>query len=208
MNIKVFSPLLLIALLHSPALASQELTSLIRCHEALNDKSEGRSTKLSLDAATPFLLPSGKNLYFVTDESVAVIENKFAGQEVVIQLTDNKTTFYRKLSFQKNGEAGTISFDNITADDQKKALTPTTQLDDKSLNLIKKELLKRMESVTAEYQNKYNPEGTIEALSICNRVTSPELQKSLEKQISFYEKLARRKSSGKGDKAKNPYGTK
>lgn len=197
--------LLLVASIQSTsALASQELSALIRCHEALNDKSDGKSTKLSLETATPFLIPTGKRLYFVTNDSVSVLDNKFSGQDIIVQLQENKGAFFRKVSFQKNGELGTISFEEVSTADKKTALTTSSQLDENSLNIIKKELVRRMNSVTGEYQNKYDPAGTIEALNICSAVKSPELQKSLEKQVSYYQKLNKGKYSGKSDKSTKP----
>lgn len=206
---KISYPLaVLVALLQSTSVfASQELSALIRCHEALNDKSDGKSTKLSLDAATPFVIPSGKNLYFVTKDSVAVLANKFSSQDIIIQLQENNTAFFRKVSFQKSGELGSISYEEVSTQDKKTALTASTQLDENSLNIIKKELVRRMNSVTGEYQNKYNPARTIEALNICKDVKSPELQTSLEKQVQFYQKLGKGKYSGKTEKPKNSGGT-
>lgn len=200
--------LLLVASIQSTsAFASQELNALIRCHEALDDKSDGKSTKLTLETATPFVIPSGKRLFFVTNDSVSVLENKFSGQDIIVQLQENKTTFFRKISFQKNGELGTISYEEVPATDKKAAVSTSTQLDENSLNIIKKELVRRMNSVTGEYQNKYDPAGTIEALNVCSEVKSPELQKSLDKQVSFYQKLNKGKYSGKSEKSKPSGGT-
>lgn len=208
MNKKSILLVLMCALFSTSAGASQELSNIIRCHEALDGKSEGRSTKLSAENATPFVILAGKSLYFVTNESVSVVSHKFHNQDVTFALSEKGQLLYRKVNFNKSGELAGISFEEPTAQDIKNAVSPSAQLDDESLNLLKKELLRRMNSVTAEYQNKYDPEGTIESLSVCRRVKSPELAKSLEKQVSFYEKLVRKKYSGKSSEQKKATGTK
>ncbi|MEK2644764.1 hypothetical protein [Bdellovibrio sp. BCCA] len=190
-----------------PALASQELTNLIRCHEALDGKADARTFKLTTDSATPFEFSSGKKLYFVTDESIGVLENKYADKSLVIRLDEKKQPFYRVLNFQKNGTLGNVSFQEPTKEQKAHAETPSAQLDKSLLDLLKKELIRQMNSVTSEYQNKYDPAGTIESLNVCRKVDSPEMQKSIDKQIAFYEKLVR-KNGGKGSYQNKSSGTK
>lgn len=176
-----------------PAQASQELKSLTQCHEALDGRADARTFKLNMEGATPFVLPAGKKLYFVTDESISSLENKYAGQDIVIHLIEQKKDFHRKMTLQKNGSPGSVSFQDPSQNEKEKAITPSAELDEVSLGLLKKEILRQVNSTIGEYQNKYDPQGTIEALSVCKKVSSPELQVSLEKQIAFYEKLARNK---------------
>ncbi|WP_413569855.1 hypothetical protein ACLWBD_05175 [Bdellovibrio sp. HCB117] len=179
-------------LISTSALASQDLKNVVRCHEALNDKSEGRSHKLGLETATPIVLPWGKHLYFITDSSSYVIDNKFAGKDAVFHLEDSKMP-YVKMSFQANGEIGGISYAEVSKEEKQKAETPKAKLDDATLTIFKKDLVRRMNSVTGEYQNKYDPQDTMDALLKCREVYSSELQKSLDKNLAFYEKLVRKK---------------
>ncbi len=180
----------------SLALASQELQALIRCHEALDGKADARTMKLDLSSPTPFLWNTGKKIYFVTADSIAVLENKFAGKDIVLRLDEKHQPFYRKISFLKDGSVGTVSFEDVKPVQKEKAETPHAQLDEASLSALTKELVRQMDSVTGEYQNKYDPQGTIESLNVCRAVKSPAMQKSLEKQIAFYEKLVKKKNPG------------
>lgn len=175
--------------------ANQELTTLIRCHEALDGKSEGRSEKLSTTSATPFMIPSGKELYFVTESSVSVLKNDFADKDIVVRLEEKDGPVFRKIGFRKDGSLAVVSFQDLSKEQKQNALSPRSKLDPASLEIIKKDLVKRMNSVTGEYQNKYDPEGTVDALNTCASVKSAELQKSLDKQVAFYKKLVKKKSS-------------
>ncbi|KYG62771.1 hypothetical protein AZI87_15960 [Bdellovibrio bacteriovorus] len=190
-NLLVFS-----FLISTSALASQELKNVVRCHEALNDKSEGRSHKLGLETATPIVLPWGKHLYFITDSSSYVIDNKYSGKEAVFRLEDSKMP-YVKISFQANGEIGGMSYAELSKEEKQKAEAPKAKLDGATLAIFKKDLVRRMNSVTGEYQNKYDPQGTIDALLECRNVNYPELQKSLDKQLPFYEKLLKKSGTKK-----------
>ncbi|UXR63425.1 hypothetical protein EZJ49_10095 [Bdellovibrio bacteriovorus] len=181
-----------------PAFASQELKNLIACHEALDGKSEARTQKLNLESPTPFVLNANKKLYFFTDTSVGVLPNTYANKSLVVQLTEKQKPFYRALQFQKNGDVGNISFQDVTAEQKATSEAPKAQLDESSLKILKKELLRQMNSVTGEYQNKYDPSGTIESLNICRKVDLPEMQKSIDKQVAFYEKLVKNKKSSGG----------
>lgn len=173
---------------------ASEVGSIVRCHEALNDKSEGKSEKLSMSTATPIMIPAGKNLYFVTETSILVLKNTFLNKDVIIRIDEKQSPVFSKINFGKDGSFGGISFQDLTAAEKQSAVTPRAQLDEESLNVVKKELIKRMNSVTGEYQNKYDPQATIDALNVCSEVKSPELQKSLAKQLPFYE--ARLKKNG------------
>ncbi|WP_374000017.1 hypothetical protein [Bdellovibrio bacteriovorus] len=178
-----------------PALASQELKNLIACHEALDGKADIRSTKLSLESATPFMLVTKQKLYFYTDTSAGVLPNKYADKSLIVQLTEKQKPFYRLIQFQKNGDVGNVSFQDVTSQQKSASETPKAQLDEGSLKVLKRELVRQMNSVTAEYQNKYDPAGTIESLNTCRKVESPEMQKSIDKQVAFYEKLLKKKGS-------------
>ncbi|WP_374029898.1 hypothetical protein [Bdellovibrio bacteriovorus] len=199
---------LFLGLFSLQAHASQELNQLIQCHEALDGKSEGQSNKLSIETPTPILVPSGKKLYFVTQKSIYVTDNTFADKDVVIRLENHPAPFFRKLSFRKNGELGNIDYAEVTSDQKKNAVEPRAALDDKSLSVVKKDLLKRMNSVMGEYQNKYDPQDTLDALLKCRNVSSSELQKSLDKNVAYYEKMARKKKSAGGSYNKSAPGTK
>lgn len=172
---------------------NQELKSIVACHEALIDKSDGRSTKLDYDGPTPFVVPSGKSLYFVTQDSVAVLKNDFVDKTIIVKLRENDIPIHRKISFQKDGSLGTVSFEKLSEEEIKSAVRPIPQLDNEGLNILKKELLRRMNSVTGEYQNKYNPQATIASLEECRKVKSAELNASIDKQIAFYQKLSSKK---------------
>ena len=163
-----------------------ELASLIQCHEALDGKSEGRSHLLSTIARTPILIPSGKKLYFITEKSIHVIENTFANKEVVFKIEDQQGVFFSKISFTKNGSVANLSFTDLSKEEKHTAIQPRANLGEASLSILKNELTKRMNSVSGEYQNKYNPQNTLDALAKCSNVKSNELQKSLAKQESFY----------------------
>ncbi|KHD89370.1 MAG: hypothetical protein OM95_03065 [Bdellovibrio sp. ArHS] len=201
----LFLPFAFVLCASSYAQTSQELTNIVRCHESLNDKSEGQSQKLGLESPTPIALPWGKTIYFITDSSIYSIEHKFAGQDVVFHLEDNKTP-YVKMGFQKDGSLGGISYAELSKEEKGKAIAPKAKLDQATLHVFKKELVRRMNSVTGEYQNKYDPQGTIDALSECRKVNDPELQKSLDKQLPFYEKLL--KKAGKNKYQKDSSGKK
>jgi hypothetical protein len=172
---------------------SSELKSLIACHEALMDKSDGRSAKLVYDGPTPFVIPKGKHLFFVTNDSIDIIENNFAKKSIVFKLREAEVSLYRKVNFQADGSLGTISFEKPGDEELKSAIRPMSKLDNDTLNVVKKELLRRMNSVTGEYQNKYNPQATIASLEECRKVKSDELQASIQKQIAFYQKLSPKK---------------
>lgn len=182
--------------------ASQELAALTRCHEALNDKSAGRSEKLNTDQATPILISSGKNIYFFTEKSIYVLENKFADKEIVVKIDEAGNSFFRKINIKKNGSLGSISFQDLTSLEKQNALIARAQLDSNSLEILKKDLITRMKSVSGEYQNKYAPQETIEALNQCVSVKSPELQKSLDQQVTYYKSITRK--NNRYNKPKNP----
>ncbi|AFY02022.1 hypothetical protein [Bdellovibrio bacteriovorus] len=184
------------------ASASQELSQVIACHEALDGKSDARTFKLETTSPTPFTLISGKRIYFITDHSVSVLDHKYANQSMTVKLEEKGQPFYRTINFQKDGTVGNVSFEDTTKEAKAQAVTPKAQLDPDSIALIKKELLRQMNSVTGEYQNKYDPEDTLHALNICRQVESKELAASIDKQSAFYEKLLHRKASYKYQKAK------
>lgn len=189
-------------LFHSQVLASQELAKVIACHEALDGKADARSFKLDTTSATPFTLISGKKIYFVTSDSVSVLNHKFANQRMTVKLEEKGQPFYRTISFQKDGSIASVSFDDTTKEDKAQAVETRAQLDADSLKLLNKELLRQMNSVTGEYQNKYDPEDTLHALNICRQIESKELQASIDKQSAFYEKLLHRKAGYKYQKTK------
>lgn len=172
------------------ATASEELKKVIQCHEALDGKSSGNTEKLSYESATPFALPATKKIYFVTDKSIYSIEDKFQGKDLLIHLIDKDKDFYRKMAITSSGKIGSISYDEIK--DKKDAQEPKAQLDDEILGLFKKDLVRRVSSMMGEYQNKYDPQDTLNAINICNEIKSPEMQKAVEKQTAFYEKLLKK----------------
>lgn len=185
-----------------PALASQELAQIIACHEALDGKSDSRTFKLETTSPTPFTLISGKRIYFITDQTINVLDHKYANQSMTVKLEEKGQPFYRTINFQKDGTIGNVSFEEAPREAKAQAVTPKAQLDPDSIALLKKELLRQMNSVTGEYQNKYDPEDTLHALNICRDVESKELAASIDKQSAFYEKLLHRKASYKYQKAK------
>lgn len=189
-------------LISSFSYASNDLKQLTRCHEALNDKSAGRSEKLNTDQATPILISSGKNIYFFTEKSIYVLENKFEDKDIVVKIEEAGNSFFRKLNIKKDGSLGSISFQDLTTQEKQNALLARAQLDSDSLEILKKDLIKRMQSVSGEYQNRYAPQQTIEALNQCLAVKSPELQKSLDQQVSYYNSLL--KKNTRYNKSKNP----
>lgn len=199
MNKYVALPLLFLAST-SFAGGSQELQSLIRCHEALVDKADAQSFKLSDDGPTPIGLVSGQKVYFYTDTSAGVLDQGFAGKTVTVQLREKQKDFYRNITFNEKGSLGSLSFQEPTSEQKGKSLQPKAQLDGTSLNILKRELIRQISSVSSEYQNKYDPEGTIAALNICKEIDSADLKKTADKQIEFFEKIASKKKG-----RSNPY---
>lgn len=199
----IFVPSVAICVLTgSVSYASKELNALTRCHEALTDKSEGRSEKLSTTTATPIMISSGKNIFFYTEKSVHVVQNKFSDKDVVFKLEEGESSLYHKINFKKNGTLGSISYQDLTKDEKQGAVPARTQLDTDSLDILKKDLIKRMNSVNGEYQNKYDPQATIDAINQCADIKSPELQTSLDKQVGYYRAMT--KKASKYHKPKSP----
>lgn len=173
--------------------SSSELTNIIKCHEALDGKSEGQTQKLTYEASTPIVLAHGKNLFFTTDTSVYVLENKYEGKSLLIHLKNNDKDFYREMDIGKNGRIGSISYDEVL--ETKDAVEPTVKLDSETLTLLKKDLLQRVDSMKNEYQNKFDPKDTMDALKICEAVQFPGLKKSIEKQNAYYEVILKNPSA-------------
>jgi hypothetical protein len=180
-----FGMIVLSLFISSFAFAADELTNIIQCHEALDGKSEGQTQKLGYDSATPFTLADGKKLYFVTDASISVLENTFQGKTLLIHLKEKDKDFYRQMAINTDGRIESISFDEVTSPTE--AQESQLSLNDESLSLLKKDLLRRVDSMAAELQNKFDPKDTLAALKTCEAVKLPELKKSLEKQTAFYE---------------------
>lgn len=170
-----------------------ELANIIKCHEALDGKSVGQTQKLTYEASTPIVLSHGKNLFFTTDTSIYVLENKYQGKSLLIHLKNNDKDFYRQMDVKKNGTIGLISYDNVL--ETKEAVDPKPSLDTESLMLLKKDILLRVDSMTKEYQNKFDPKDTMDALKICESIQYPGLQKSIEKQNAYYETLLKNPSA-------------
>jgi len=166
-------------------LTLSELSDIIQCHEALDGKSEGQTQKLGYDSATPFTLAQGKKLYFVTDTSVSVLDNTFQGKNLLIHLKEKGKDFYRQMAINAEGRIESISFDEIY--DTTVSSEPQLSLNDDTLNLFKKDILHRVDSMAEELQNKFDAKDTLAALKTCEAVKLPELKKSLEKQTVFYE---------------------
>ncbi|WP_374033365.1 hypothetical protein ACES2I_11265 [Bdellovibrio bacteriovorus] len=192
-------------LITSHTWASQELAQVIACHEALDGKSDSRTFKLEVTSPTPFTLISGKRIFFITSDSIHVLDHKYAGQSMTVKLEEKGQPFYRTINFQNDGTIGNVSFEDTTKEAKAQAVSPKSQLDPDSIALLKKELLRQMNSVTGEYQNKYDPEDTLHALNICRKVESKELQASIDKQSAFYEKLLHRKSKITYQKSRSGY---
>ncbi|WP_413288307.1 hypothetical protein [Bdellovibrio sp. HCB337] len=192
-----FVTLIFISILAATAVAAEEpaveLANIIKCHEALDGKSEGQTQKLTYEASTPIVLSHGKNLFFTTDTSIYVLENKYQGKSLLIHLKNNDKDFYREMAVGKNGRIGLVSYDEVL--ETKEAVDPTPSLDSESLLLLKKDILHRVDSMTTEYQNKFDPKDTMDALKICESIQFPGLQKSIEKQNAYYEALLKNPSA-------------
>ncbi|MBS1970844.1 MAG: hypothetical protein JSU04_11080 [Bdellovibrionales bacterium] len=175
------------------AAASDEIKLIIACNEAMDGKSSGVTDKLAFDSTTPIAYVATKKIYFLTDKSIYSLENKYRDQDIVVHLTNNDKDFYRKLNINKDGKIGNISYDEIK--DKKDALEPKAQLDEDTLGLFKKDLITRVNSMQGEYQNKFDPQDTLNAIKICDEVKSPEMQKATAKQTAYYEKLLKKPSA-------------
>lgn len=179
--------------------AASDLVMLLRCHEALVDKADARTQNLS-DQPTPFALVSGKKVYFYTHDSGAILEKDFAGKTLTVQLTEKNKPFYRTLSFKANGEIASISFQEASPEQKKQAVPAKDRMDAGTLEILKKELIRQVSSVSAEYQNRYDAQGTLAALSVCAEIPSPEMHKAIQKQNDYFNKFIKRKDT------KKPYG--
>lgn len=166
------------------------LLLIINCHEAMDGKSGGATDKLAFDSATPIAYATAKKIYFLTDKSISSVENTFQGKDLTIHLTNNDKDFYRKMEIRKDGKIGTINFDEIK--DTKAAIEPKAQLDEDTLGLFKKDLIARVNSMQGEYQNKFDPQDTLNAIKICDEIKSPEMQKATANQTAYYEKLLKK----------------
>lgn len=204
------SLLLLVVILSSgtAALAHEEIDAIVKCHEALNEKSAGRTEKLSLDSATPVALVQGKRLFFLTDSSIYSLENTYRGKDILIHLKEKGQDFYRKMEIRKNGQIGNMSYDQIT--DTANAIEPKVSLDKESLMLFKQDLLRRVKSTYGEYQTRTDSEAvkkTIDALSACEDIQIDGMKKSVAAQKAVYEKLKQTSYSGKNKKSGDDSGT-
>lgn len=166
------------------------LLLIINCHEALDGKSAGSTDKLTFDAATPIAYATNKKIYFLTDKSISVLDNKFHGKDLVIHLTNSDKDFYRKMDIRKDGKIGSINFDEIK--DQNSALEPKAQLDEETLGLFQKDLVARVNSMRGEYQNKFDPQDTLNAIKTCDEIKSPEMQKATAQQTAYYESILKK----------------
>jgi len=178
-----------------PALASpaSELPQIIRCHEALDGKSEGHSEKLDLNQPTPIALVSGKKILFVTEDSVYSLD-KIADADMIVRVETKNGPLYRKLGMTKEGAIGRMSTE-VSPQQRSTALQPRVALDDGAIEILKKELALRMKTVPNQYQNKYDPAGVIKDLQSCQAVNSHDLQKNLNQVLAYYQKMATKKSS-------------
>ncbi|HEY1079219.1 MAG TPA: hypothetical protein VGE46_03945 [Bdellovibrio sp.] len=176
--------------------ASNELDLLLRCHEALVDKADAQTQKLS-DQATPIALVSGKKVFFYTHDSGAVLEKDFAGKTLTVQLKEKNQPFFRTISFKANGDIASISFQETSPEQKKQSVIPKDRMDQGTLEILKKELIRQVSSVSAEYQNRYDASGTLAALSVCDAISSPEMHKAVQKQNEYFNRFAKRKDSKK-----------
>jgi hypothetical protein len=173
--------------------ASDEITKIVACHEAMDGKSSGATDKLAFDSATPIAYAATKKIYFLTDKSIYSLENKYQGQDITVHLIDKDKDFYRKFDVRKDGKIGTISFNEIK--DTKSALEPKAQIDEDTLGHFKKDLVTRVNSMPGEYQNKFDPQDTLNAINVCAEIKTPEMQKAVEKQTAYYSKLLKKPSA-------------
>ncbi|NUN06226.1 MAG: hypothetical protein HUU57_10740 [Bdellovibrio sp.] len=182
--------------------ASSELDLLLRCHEALVDKVDAQTQKLS-DQPTPFALVSGKKVFFYTHDSGAILEKDFAGKTLTVQLTEQNKPFFRTLSFKGNGELASISFQEPSLEQKKQSVIAKDRMDPGTLEVLKKELIRQVGSASAQYQNRYDAEGTLAALSICAAIPSPEMHKAVKKQSEYFNRFKKR-SDAKKSYGKDP----
>lgn len=166
------------------------LLLIINCHEALDGKSAGNTDKLTFDAATPIAYATPKKIYFLTDKSISVLDNTFQEKDLTIHLTNNDKDFYRKMEIRKDGKIGSINFDEIK--DTKTAIEPKAQLDEDAIALFQKDLIARVNSMQGEYQNKFDPQDTLNAIKTCDEIKSPEMQTATTKQTAYYEKILKK----------------
>lgn len=198
------SLLLLVVILGSSAAMALENTQgeinvIIQCHEAMDGKTDGRTEKLSLTSPTPLALVQSGRIFFLTSDSIYSLKNTYHKKDLLIHLKDKGEDFYRKMEIRKDGTIGTMSFDEIK--DGKEAIEPTVSLDEASLKLFKNDLLRRVKSITGEYQNKYDPQDTLNALERCKdiQVLDKEnanlMTQTIAKQSEFYKKLLKKTNS-------------
>lgn len=197
------------SLISCPLFAStaEEIQNIIRCHDALNGKSDGISDPLRSEH-TPIALVFGKKVYFMTSDSILALD-KTPSSDLVVRLKDKNEVLNYKLSFDGHGALGSAGT-FFAPGDLQKAQEPHVALDDNSLNIFKAELARRLKNVTEQYQNKYDPADTIKSLHACESIDFSTLKETsqkalatqgplaLQKDLEFYQKLQKNKKLGSG----------
>jgi hypothetical protein len=161
-------------LAYASSAAPAALASMIRCHETLNERSDGNSQKMDLEAPTPFAFQKAAKYYFVTDASISVLESKSIPQPkpgkeprlFVVSLSERQVPRSYEIEIRDHGELGSVCCGD-GAGKNLPALEPHAQLDSQSLAALKAELHHRLGTVTDSYQNKDRAMKTAEALQNC-----------------------------------------
>lgn len=178
--------LLILAAVHAEA---TKLSSLVDCHEALQDKVDASTTKLDLNHPTPIVVQKGSELFIYTQKSVYRQSISAEARVIVLKIEDSQGVLYRKISINKKKQIEHVSFENLSASEKTQALTPRSALDEGSLALLTTELRRQIASMSGEYQNKYSPAETMKAIESCLSIKDEQLRANAQKQISFYQKF-------------------
>jgi hypothetical protein len=152
--------------------ASSELSALIACHEALVDRSDGTSQKMSMDQSTPFVFQKGHTFYFVTDTGISTLENGHnmhgGGTTFVVSLMDHGKAFTQDVEVRKDGSLGSVCCE---AHPNRYPVADTrANLGPESLGALKSELAARLKTVESSYQNKDAKMNIVGALKMCEGV--------------------------------------
>jgi hypothetical protein len=166
------------------ALAKEKptLKELIVCHEALEERSEGTSEKLTQNKtiATPFVFKSDGKLIFVTDTSMSILgkvktsDGKMTnpvGQVFAVSLTNQGKEVKYQIEVRKNGDLGSVCCSNsettmksdLPEGELSDQLTPTTR------DYLTQELYARLQTFADFYRNRDYPDEIPDIIAALNK---------------------------------------
>jgi hypothetical protein len=179
MKISVFA-LSLLCFTH--AWASAELSALIRCHQGIEERSDGHTTRLTMDsnAETPFALDGDGKIYFITDESISYIDSSaYKGKNIIVELQEKKQPYRSNLSVNNEGKAGGVPSSDLIQD-KKLIVKPHAKLDDETLALLRTELTGRWGNLAYACDEHHSRGHFSEAVNDCLKINDPLLQEAVE----------------------------